>query len=151
MIIRFAWLIAGLASISFIAGCAIQRDDLLESFSKANPDATEEQAACVVDELINVYGIEGVEEQLLLDPVDPKFEELQFRTMIHCGMTDRLVEPLAAQLERLDVPDENRDCVVEELTAGITDADLDVLLSGELTDAYYSKFFDALTTCDALP
>ncbi len=140
----------GIAAL-FVAGCAVTEDDILESFRSTNADASDEQATCVVDQLINSYGVDGLEAELKADPVSREFDEQQFRTMIHCGMTSRLTEPMTAQVKRLDVPEETQACVVEALTSDITDADLDVLLSGEITDEYYAKFFDALTTCDALP
>ncbi len=132
----------------FLPGCAVSED---ESFKSTNVDATDEQAACVVDQLINTYGVEGLEAELQTDPVAREFDEQQFRTMIHCGMTDRLTGPMTAQVARLDVPEASQPCVVEALTTDITDDDLDVLLSGEITDEYYAKFFDALASCDALP
>ena len=138
-------------AVFFLAGCAVTEEDLLESFKSTNVDATDEQAGCVVDQLINIYGVEGLEAELLAEPADREFDEQQFRTMIHCGMTDRLTNPLTAQLQRLEVPTESQPCVVAALTTDITDDDLDVLLSGEITDEYYAKFFDALLSCDALP
>ncbi|MEZ5340319.1 MAG: hypothetical protein R2706_02395 [Acidimicrobiales bacterium] len=140
-----------LSVVGALTSCAVNRDDLVTSFQSANPEATDEQASCVVDALINVHGIEGVEQQLALDPVDPAFEELQFRTMVHCGMTGQLEVALTQQVAGLDVAADNRACVVDALVADITDDDLDVLLSGQITDDYYAKFFDTLSSCDALP
>lgn len=148
---RIAKLLSLAATSLLIAACAVTQEDLTASFVEAHPEATAEQASCTVGVLVDRYGIEGLEAELEAVEDSSEFTEAQFRAMVGCGMTQEVSAQLRTQMAELGVSDEARDCVVSELTKEITDADLDVLITGELTDAYYAKFFDALSACDALP
>lgn len=114
-----------------------------------NEDATEDEAACVVDGLIDRYGLDQLEQELGKEPLDPDFEEAQFREMFVCNVANDWQGQIEAQLVENGVPAEEAPCVSEELLATMSDDDIDVLLSGEITDSFTETFLAAVATCDA--
>lgn len=134
------------------AGCAesFTRETAIESFAATNPEATDDQAACVVDGLIARYGIEELELQLETEPLDAEFEETQFREMLRCDVAGRWREEIVAQLVANDVPPSDAPCVADELLVTMDDDDVDVLLTGEITDQFSDTFLAALDACGAL-
>ncbi len=141
----------GILSLVMI-GCSstVDRDDLIEAFETNNPDVSTEQATCVVDRLLGRYELAGLQAELESDVLTPDFEEAQFRDMFACGLQGDVREQVTDQLEANGVGAEYAPCVSDELVSGLTDADIDVLLSGEITDAFYQKFFAAMETCGAI-
>ncbi len=136
-----------------LAGCgqgAFDRAAAIESFSAANPEATEAQSGCVIDGLIGRFGLDGLEEQLSSDPPEPDFEEAQFRDMFACGMEGDVQEQIIEQLEASGVAPADAPCVAEELVTDLTDDDIDVLLSGDISDEFLAKFVTAMESCGAI-
>ena len=129
---------------------AVTRQQAVESFQVANPDATAEQSGCVVDALIDQYGLEELADQLEADPVDPAFEESQFSQMFLCGMEGDVRDQISTQLEDAGVAADDAPCVADALVTSMDEDDVGVLLSGEITDSFAEKFYDALESCDAL-
>ncbi len=127
------------------------RDVAVESFVAANDDATREQAGCVVDRLIDEYGLDGLRGELDRERLDPTFEVSQFRASFHCGMTSDVETALVDQLAASGIARRDAECAAAALLEDFDDDDLDVLLSGELNDTFYAKYFDALEQCNALP
>lgn len=109
------------------------------------------QARCVVDILFETYGAEGLEVELDRAVPSDDFEEAQYRAMFGCGMRGDVRDQLAGQLEQRGLTDDEAACVADALTGDLDEDDLDVLLSGELTDEFFDKYFDAMSSCDALP
>ncbi|MGF1598339.1 MAG: hypothetical protein ACFCVK_15630 [Acidimicrobiales bacterium] len=135
-----------------VAGCGqgFDRDHAIDTFVEANPEATPEQAACVVDELIERYGLDDLDNELRADTPDAGFEEEQFRQMFLCGVEGDIRRQLTDQLIANGIGEDDAPCVADALVDGITDDDVDVLLSGQITDEFNDKFHDALEECDAL-
>ncbi len=134
------------------AGCGggNSREAAIESFQKANPEATDEQSACVVDGLIDRYGVDELDAQLGAVPLDAGFEEDQFREMFVCGVDGDWRADITEQLIDNGVPADDAPCVSDELISTMSDDDIGVLLTGEITESFSETFFDALATCDAL-
>ena len=131
-------------------GQGVTRERLIESFVESNPDASTEQANCVVDELIVEYDLADLEAELSAETLAPEFEESQFRAMFRCGIEGDVGNQIAEQLTANGVSPDDAPCVSNRLVAELTDSDIDVLLSGEITDEFYAKFFDAMDACGAI-
>lgn len=143
-----------LAAVMALAGCgqgqAFDRDTASASFASANPDASQAQADCVVDRLIDRYGLERLETELSAETAEDSFSEDQYRDMFACGMEGDVREQIIEQLEANDVQAEDAPCVADELVGDLDDEDFDVLLSGEITDAFLAKFITAMESCGAI-
>ena len=135
-----------------VAGCGqgLTRDSLVADFAASNPDVTQDQAECVVDRLLSDRDLTAIEAELTGEAVSPQFEEDQFRAMFVCGIEGDVGEQITEQLTANGVSPDDAPCVSDELVDKLTDADVDVLLSGEITDEFYAKFFDAMASCGAV-
>ncbi|MEM7272488.1 MAG: hypothetical protein AAF547_05360 [Actinomycetota bacterium] len=122
----------------------------IASFQDANPEVSDVEADCLVGRLIDRYGLDGLETRLAEDPPDPRFEEAQFRDMFGCGVEGDVRDQIAEQLAANGVEATDAPCVADELVAGLTDDDIDVLLSGDITDEFFAKFFAAMEACGAV-
>lgn len=153
MVICRSGLVFGVAALAAISGCSssITRQDADEAFLRSHPDATEHQAGCVVDKLISTHGLDGLQLELEREVPARSFEIDQFRASFACGLTDDVEAELARQLEVTGVEPVAARCAGKELTTSLDDEGLDVLLSGEITDDFYEKYFVALEACNALP
>lgn len=136
-----------------MAGCAAEftRDAAIDSFVASNEDASRQEATCVVDRLTDEYGLDGLEGELAREKLDASFEEMQFRAEFSCGMRSSVETSLATQLEASGIEPDEAACAADELVDSLDETDLEVLLSGELNDDFYTKYFDSLERCDALP
>lgn len=154
------------AALLLLTACSesLSRADAVESFQRANPDASVNEAACAVDALIEEYegepvdeaALDGLEAELSASPQSERFLLDQFRAKFGCGMTDGVEAQLRRELIQNDIDDSAVDCVAEELAGRLTDDDLDVLIGATeddnaMTDSFYSNFFNAVESCDALP
>ena len=88
--------------------------------------------------------------ELEAEPVSAGFEEDQFRAMFRCGVVGDVERQVADQLEANGVGAEHSPCVAGTLVGAMTDEDIDVLLSGQITDDFATKFRQAMDDCDAL-
>jgi hypothetical protein len=141
------------AFVLCLAACGqdgFDRAAAVDSFSTANPDATDIQSGCVIDRLIDRFGLDGLEEQLSADPQELDFEEAQFRDMFACGMEGDVQDQIAEQLENNGVAPADAPCVADELVTDLTDDDIDVLLSGDISDEFLAKFVAAMESCGAI-
>ena len=71
--------------------------------------------------------------------------------MFGCGLTDEVEDELVRQLIATGIEPDAARCAGRELTINLDDEGLEVLLSGEITDTFYEKYFLALQACDGLP
>ena len=157
---------AGAVAALAISGCSagFSRADAVASFQEANPDASAIESACVVDELIEIYeedpvdenDLVGLEAQLAGEPPAGSFVQDQFRAKFHCGMTDDVEQQLRRELAANDIDPAAVDCVATELAGRLTDGDLDLLIAATgdgdvMTDSFYATFFASVEACDALP
>ncbi len=131
-------------------GESFDREAAAESFAVANPEATAAQTDCVVDRLVDRYGLEQLEQELEADPLNPGFEEDQFRDMFACGIEGDVRSQIVEQLEANGVTGEDAPCVADQLIVEMEDQDFDVLLSGQITDEFLAKFVDAMEACGAI-
>ncbi|MDH3300635.1 MAG: hypothetical protein OES24_09040 [Acidimicrobiia bacterium] len=122
----------------------------MADFTAANPDVTTAQAECVVDRLLSDRELEAIEVELTAEEITPAFEEDQFRAMFLCGIEGDVGEQITEQLVANGVSPGDAPCVSDQLIGQLTDGDVDVLLSGEITDEFYAKFFDAMERCGAV-
>ncbi len=145
-------LLVGMILVVGLAGCgqAFSRQGAIDSFTTATPEATPEQAACVVDNLIDRYSLDQLEIELAADPPDPSFEESQFREMFRCGIVGDVEKQVTQQLILNGVSEADAPCVSERLVGTMTDDDIDVLLSGQISEQFSTKFRQAMDACDAL-
>ncbi len=141
------------ATIVLLSGCSssLTRQEADAAFLRSHPDATEHQAGCVVDKLIAIYGLDGLRIELEREVPARSFEIDQFRGSFGCGLTDDVEAELARQLEATGIEAIAARCAAKELTTNLDEEGLDVLLSGEITDDFYEKYFVALEACNALP
>lgn len=123
---------------------------MISGFRDNNPEVTDEQAGCVVDRLVDRYGIDELEIQLQADSPSAEFTEAQFRDMFACGVEGDVEVQITEQLEANGISPQDAPCVANEITGGLNDEDIDVLLSGEITDDFYEKFFAAMESCGAI-
>jgi hypothetical protein len=128
-----------------------ERADFVDSFALTNPDASRTQSECVIDALIDRYTLGGLERELEARPMAAAFEVEQFRAEFGCGLTDGVRSQLEVQLADSGISPDGAACAADDLTSALDPEDLDVLLEGEITDAFYDKYFVALEACDALP
>lgn len=142
---------AGVAALGAGCGQGFDRVAAVESFRDANPEVTGDQAGCVVDGLIERYGLDGLAVELEAGTEQsPAFTEAQFREMFTCGVQGDVVDELTEQLEASGVAAEQAPCVAQGLAGELTDGDIDVLLSGNITDEFMAKFVAAMETCGAV-
>ena len=165
---RLLGIAAGIACGALVAtACSTgySREQAVASFQRANPDASTIEAACVVDALIEEYegepvdeaALDGLEAELLAEPQSERFLLDQFRAKFGCGMTEGVENQLRRELLANDIEASAVDCVAASLAGRLTDADLGVLIGadgandGAMTDSFYTSFFNAVESCDALP
>ncbi len=135
------------------ASCSrdLTRADLVESFQASHPDATADQAGCVVDRLIDDHGLDGVERELDEPVRSSLFARSQYEAEFLCGRTDDVRDQVLALLVDRRLDPDDAECVADELTARLDADDLDVLIDGTMTDDFFDDYFVAVESCDALP
>ena len=140
-------------------GQGFSKQDAVGAFTAAHPDASTVEATCVVDHLIEQYeavpidetALAALEAELLADPISEDFELDQFRAMFGCGMTDAVEAQLGRQIAARGIDASAAECVTDELIVELDRDDLEVLLTGEMSDEFFEKFFDASEVCGTLP
>ena len=143
---------AALIALGFLAGCGqdVDRAAAIDGFRSANPDISAEEAGCVVDRLVDRYGLEGLVDELESAGPDPDFTEAQFQDMFACGVEGDVETQIAEQLEASGVDPADAPCVADALTVGLDGDDVDVLLSGEITEDFMAKFTAAMADCGVI-
>jgi hypothetical protein len=141
-----------LLALTTPTGCGqgFDRGAAVDSFRRANPEVSGEQAGCVVDRLVERYGLDGLVEELEADVPDAAFTEAQFQDMFACGVEGDVEAQIAEQLEASGVDPADAPCVAAAITADLGGDDIDVLLSGEITEEFMAKFVDAMDRCGAI-
>ncbi len=134
------------------AGCGEEftTERAVDSFQNANPDASLTESTCVVELLVDEFGLDRLESELAADLPEASFEEAQFRAMFRCGLEGDVEEQITEQLVATGVDAADAPCVSAELVGSMTDGDIDVLLSGEITEEFSTKFLEAMDACGAL-
>lgn len=134
---------------SAVACGGLDRGDLADAYAAEHPDLDPVTAGCIVDDLIAVYGVDGLEAELA-DGADPDYQLAHFRARFGCGVHADVVAALRPQLEARGLDPAAAGCVAQSLSDAMEIEDLDVVLTGPMTDDFYAKYFDALEDCDAL-
>ncbi len=139
--------------MSALVACSssLSEDDLVESYQNSHPEVSGEVASCVVGELVDAYDIEGIEAELNAASLSAAFAERQYLAQFHCGQTDDVLRQVTTMLLDRGLEPEQADCVAGDLVGELDDADLEVLMRGEMTDQFFDKYFTATYDCDALP
>lgn len=148
--LRRGLLAAALPLLAVACGEEFTTELAVESFQRVNPDASLTQSQCVVEALVDEFGLDRLETELGADPPEAGFEEAQFRAMFRCGIAGDIEEQITEQLVANGVGEDDAPCVSAELVGTMTDDDVDVLLSGEITEEFSTKFLEAMEACGAL-
>jgi len=133
-------------------GCGegFDREAAVDSFMRANPEATNAQAGCVIDRQIDRYGLDGLATELEAEQASDDFIDIQFRDMFACGIDGDVEEQLVEQLLASGVEPGAVDCVAERIVDELGDDDIDVLVSGEITEDFMTTFIAAMEGCGAV-
>lgn len=131
-------------------GEGFDREAAVDSFRQANPEVTDAQATCVVDRQIDRFGLDGLAAELETDPPTDEFVDIQFRDMFACGIDGDVEEQLIQQLEPSGVPTDAAPCVADRIVDQLGDEDIDVLVSGDITEDFMTKFIAAMEGCGAV-
>ncbi len=145
--------VVALALLSVIgSGCgeSFDRAAAVDSFMRANPEATDAQAGCVIDRQIDRYGLDGLAAELEADPAGDEFIDIQFRDMFACGIDGDVEEQLVEQLLASGVEPDAVPCVADRIVGELGDEDIDVLVSGEITEEFMTTFIAAMEGCGAV-
>jgi len=124
--------------------------ELVKEFGRAN-DLFPEVAECAVASLQKRFGFWELTDLLSSDELEVRFQRRQFEAIFACGDRSNVVQQLGPQMVEQGVDPDDASCVAEVIADTMDVEDLGVLYSGEMTDRFYSLYFAALETCDALP
>ncbi len=138
---------------AMFVGCTqeLTEDDLVEAYQTSRPNFSADVAECVVGRLVETFGVDGVEGELDAITQTDAFEVALYRAEFDCGETGDVERRLVELLLDRDLEPEAAECVAGDLAGDLDDSDFDVLLSGEITDQFFDKYYTALYDCDALP
>lgn len=138
---------------AMFVGCTqeLTEDDLVEAYQTSRPSFSADVAECVVGRLVETFGVDGVEGELDAITQTDAFEVALYRAEFDCGETGDVERRLVRLLLDRDLESEAAECVAGDLVGDLDDSDFDVLLSGEITDQFFDKYYTALYDCDALP
>ncbi len=124
--------------------------DLVQAFVDANPDVSNEQAQCVVAALTTELGTPQLIANLWAEPTPREFELAQFKAMFGCGIVEEVRSALRRQLVDQGVAPNKAPCVASAIVEQLSPDELDVLITGENTDEFYAKYFNAMESCGAI-
>ena len=136
-----------------LSGCSseLTTADLATAYRRSHPEVDDVVARCVVDELTLTYSVDQIEAELARPMVSADFAWEQYRSEAVCGSTDGLVTQLTGLLTETGLDADAAECTASKLAERVQDSDLAVLRSGQMTEAFYARYFDALHACEALP
>ena len=130
----------------------LDRGDLVDSFGRDFPTATEEQTGCVVDGLLDRFEIEEIEQELASDPASPAFGNALVAAMAACGYDlssyDRWTLALVGELVELGYEPDVARCAADRLSADLAPEEVEALTAGELPAGFRQQLRDALDGCD---
>ncbi len=134
-----------------LAACGedFTRADVLDSFRANAPDLAATDADCVVDDLIDTFGIDGLAEELAGQETSISYAEADTRARLRCGLVGDYRTGFVAEIEASGVSAEAAGCVADAVLSDLTDADIEVLLSGTSNDDFTQKYLDAAEACGA--
>ena len=140
-----------LASAALVAGCGNEftRDDVAASFATSAPDVPADAADCVVDDLIETFGIDGLAAELEAEQTSIVYAEADTRARLRCGLVGDVRAELVTELEGSGITSEASACVADALLSDLSDDDIEVLLSGASSEAFTQKYLDAAEDCGA--
>ncbi len=133
------------------AGGGFSRDDAVARVRQDNPDITADQAGCVADRLVERFGLDELGTLAAADPPDADLQEAEYTDAFRCGVTGDVRQQIVDLLTENAVPADQAGCVADELAPGLTDADIDVIVSGQITESFTQKFDTAMRDCGAAP
>jgi hypothetical protein len=124
--------------------------EVVSAFAAANGLSTE-VAGCAVRSLQERFGFWELTDLLASDDLELRFQRRQFEAIFSCGDRTEVADQLRPQLIDQGVPDSDADCVADAVAEAMEVEDLGVLYSGEMTDRFFTLYFNAREACDALP
>ncbi|MDH4074599.1 MAG: hypothetical protein OEW29_01595 [Acidimicrobiia bacterium] len=127
------------------------RDDAVARVRQDNPGITADQAGCVADRLVGRFGLDELGTLAAADPADADLQEAEFTDAFRCGVEGDVRQEIVSQLTANALPADQAGCVADELVPGLTDADIDVIVSGEISESFTQKFDTAMRDCGAAP
>ncbi len=127
------------------------RDDAVARVHRDNPDITADQAGCVADRLVERFGLDELGDMAAADPPDADLQEAEFTDAFRCGVVGDVRQQIVDQLTAAALPADQAGCVADALVPGLTDADIDVIVSGAITESFTQKFDTAMRDCGAAP
>lgn len=136
--------------ITAACGQGTGRASAIDQFRQVNPDASDSQSACVVDGLLDRYESAEIVAELTTSRQGAGFEEDQFREMFRCGLEGDIQETLIEQLGVAGIEGEEASCIAADLADSLTDADIDGILSGLITEDFRIRFEGAMAGCGAV-
>ncbi len=144
-------LIASAVLVIVLAGCGNEftRDDVAASFATSAPDVPADAADCVVDDLIETFGIDGLAAELEAEQTSIVYAEADTRARLRCGLVGDVRTELVTELEVSGITSEASACVADALLSDLSDDDIEVLLSGASSEAFTQKYLDAAEECGA--
>lgn len=134
-------------------GCGqeLDRAALLESFERDLPDATPAQAGCVVDDLVERFGLDEIEQELEAERASRQFANAAVVAMAECGYDLSRFEPwtatLVQNLDRLGYQPDDARCLADEVSPGLSGEQVQQLLDGEVPAGFRRRMAAALEAC----
>lgn len=141
------------AIVVLFGGCSreLSEEDLAEAYQASNDNASATMSECIVGTLVDQFGVDGVEAELEAVTATQDFQRTQYQAEFRCGDTADVETQIEALLTARDGDPDAASCIASALVPKLDDSDLEVLLSGEMTDQFFDKYFVAVSDCDALP
>jgi hypothetical protein len=113
--------------VGFLLGaCSSTEDKLITAFMESNPVASEQDARCVVEKLVDVYGADGVADELEAEAPSVGFLNDQGMAMSSCGVVvNTKAELVSAFIDaNPEVSKSEATCVIGVLTTDLGTAQL---------------------------
>jgi hypothetical protein len=127
---RFAFamrIICLILAVGFVlSACSSTEDKLITAFMESNPVASEEDAQCVVDKLVEVYRADGVADELEAEAPSAGFLNDQGMAMSSCGVVVNTKADLVSAFTEAnpEVSKSEATCVIDVLTTDLGTAQL---------------------------
>jgi hypothetical protein len=148
---RLAAVVAAVALVAGACGDTLGRDELVASFRRDFPRATEEQAGCVVDRLLERFEVEEIEQELSAEGGSSEFGNATVVAMAACGYdltdSDQWRVGLVGALVGLGYDTDDAGCIADRLIPQLDADDVAGLVSGELPDGFRARLAEAADGC----
>lgn len=152
---RVGRLVIGIVGAVVAVSCAkeVTRADLDEAVLRADEGASPIQASCIVDELVAIYGLDGVQTEMKREAPTHDFQTDRVMSQLRCGYFSAFKAPAMDTLMADGADHDQAQCVTTGFVSSITDSDIDHMVTGQSWDGFpvEDKWFDALEACGLWP